>query len=91
MEHRLLASDLYDYLLSLADQLRSGGAPRMAEQVLQVSKYASGSSSEFYGESRLLLPQVLREESERLSEQHRLELREIIRAIESEFRRIGGA
>jgi hypothetical protein len=88
---RLLAPDLYNYLLWLAEQLQSAGAVQAASDVRQASKFASGSTSEFYGESRLLLPKVLQSEGGRMPELERARLAATIELIESEFRRIGGA
>jgi hypothetical protein len=90
MEKRLLAHDLHEYLLSLASALDGLEAQDASQQVLHVSKFASGSTSELYGEARLLLPKVLRENAANLSELERARLREVIAGIEQEFKRVGG-
>jgi len=89
MERRLLADDLYQYLLSLASALGTKDQDA-AEQVLNVSRFASGSTSELLGEARLLLPKILSKNASNLSELDRARLRETIAAIELEFNRVGG-
>jgi hypothetical protein len=91
MQKRLLANDLYQYLVGLADLFAERGDPVHANRVRHVSKFAGGSTSELYGEARLLLPRVLTETSESLPELDRARLSEVISLIEAEFRRIGGA
>ena len=90
MEKRLLASDLFNYLVSLSSLLGSVGEADAANQVLHVSKFASGSTSELYGEARLLLPKVLQNNGEKLQELDRARLREVIAGIDREFGRGGG-
>jgi hypothetical protein len=91
MEKRLLVQDLYQYLLELTVLLRNGGQSKAAERVLHVSKFASGSTSELYGEARLLLPAILGNEGAMLSELEKARLREVIEGVEREFGRVGGA
>jgi len=90
VEKRLLASDLFNYLISLSSLLGSVGEADAGNQVLYVSKFASGSTSELYGEARLLLPKVLRNTGGKLQELDRARLREVIAGIEREFGRVGG-
>ena len=89
MEKRLLASDLYTYLVSLSSLLGGVGEIALANQVLHVSKFVSGSTSELYGEARLLLPRIL-QSSGKLSELDRARLRDVVAGIEREFGRAGG-
>jgi hypothetical protein len=91
MTDRLLAPDLYAYLSSLAGQLDRVGATVVAQDVRHAAKFASGSTSEFYGEARLLLPKVLEKVGTRLPDLERARLIAILESIESELRRIGGA
>lgn len=91
MEKRLLAPDLYAYLIALSSSLKSIAEDTAAQRVLHVSKFASGSTSELYGEARAVLPQILLQYSARLSELETARLREVIAGIEREFARIGGA
>jgi hypothetical protein len=70
--------DLYSYLVSLSSLLSSVGEADAAEQVLHVSKFASGSTSELYGEARLLLPKLLQATGGKLPELDRARLRDVI-------------
>jgi hypothetical protein len=90
MKERLLAAELYKYLLLLASQLEGIGDTDAAQRVLHVSRFASGSTSELYGEARLLLPSLLRELGNKLSEFDAARLRDTIAGIEREFSEIGG-
>lgn len=90
MEKGLVAIDLYKYLVSLASLLEAVGEAEYARQVLHVSKFVSGSTTELFGEARLLLPGVLQRSGGKLSELERVRLRETIAGIEAEFGRIGG-
>lgn len=67
MEKRLLAPELYEYLVSLAPLLEAVGDAEHARQVLRVSRFASGSTTELFGEARLLLPVVLQRSGGKLS------------------------
>src|SRR5215470_9887966 len=78
MGKRLLLQDLYHYLVGLANVLANCGDIVHADWVRHVSKFASGSASELYGEARLVLPGVLKEAGGKLPELDRARLREII-------------
>jgi hypothetical protein len=51
--------DLYDYLIDLAERLRTRGADSLAAIVLSASRQAAGLSTEFLGESQIALKEVL--------------------------------
>ena len=91
MKDRFLTADLYEYLVSLGSRLEGIGARHSAREVLHVSKFVTGSTSEFYGEARLVLPKILERHRSTLSEMDRARLREVITAIENAFARVGGA
>lgn len=91
MDNRFLAADLYDYLRSLSSLLDGIGKRDAAERVFHVSKFATGSSSELFGEAKLLLPEILTECGDQMSEEDCASLRRAIAGIEAEFTRIGGA
>ncbi|HEY5959118.1 MAG TPA: hypothetical protein VIV60_21320 [Polyangiaceae bacterium] len=91
MEKRLLAPDLYTHLVALAAALEGVGETDAAKQVLHTSKFISGSTSELYGEARLLLPKILHNCGAILADLDRARLRETIAGIEREFQRVGGA
>jgi len=90
MEKRLLAHHLHEYLVSLASALEGHGGKDASKQVLHVSRFAAGSTSELYGEARLLLPKILRENSTNLSDLEKARLQKVIAGIEQEFNRVGG-
>jgi hypothetical protein len=90
LDKRLLAPDLYKYLVALASVLEDVGDADGGRQVLHISKFISGSTSELYGEARLLLPTILQRSGARLADLDRARLSEAIAGIEQEFRRIGG-
>jgi hypothetical protein len=90
VEKRLLAPDLYQYLVALSSLLGDIGESDAAKHVFHVSQFASGSTSELYGEARLVLPRILRTSGGKLPELDRARLRDVIAGIEAEFGRIGG-
>jgi hypothetical protein len=91
MGKRLVAPELFHYLVALSEVLAKNGDAALSQRVLHVSKFASGSASELYGEALLLLPVVLVEAGEVLPGPDAARLREIISLIKNEFRLIGGA
>ena len=91
MEKRLLADELYGYLLRLQEILRQRGAFALAEKVQFASRFASGSTTELYTEAENALKGVLAEHGHVLREQELCELREILKGIDAEFKLIGGA
>jgi hypothetical protein len=91
MENRLLAPDLHAYLLFLGSLLEKAGSGETAKRALLVSRYASGSSSELYGEARAFLAELLKGGARGLSKLEAAKVREVLKAIDAEFSRIGGA
>jgi len=91
MEKRFLAPDLYVYLLSLSSVLTNIGEEDAAKRVFRVSRFASGSTSEFLGEAAVVLPKILRDHGGQMTESDRIRLTEAIDGIEYEFRLVGGA
>lgn len=91
MEKRLLAPELYTNLVALAAALERIGETEASRRVSHVSRFISGSTSELYGEARMLLPTILEQHGERLADLDRARLRETIAGIEREFGLIGGA
>jgi hypothetical protein len=91
METRLLASDLYEYLLSLALSLQQTGNDELAKRALLASKFASGSSSELYGEAQAFLWDLVRLGAPGMSMSETKRLSDVLNGIAAEFRRIGGA
>jgi hypothetical protein len=91
VQKRLMASELYDYVVALNRELEDMGERGAAAKVLHVSKFASGSTSEFYGEARLVLPKILEEVGKALPETTAARLRDVIEGIEREFALVGGS
>ncbi len=90
-QERLFAQDLYLYLQELAALLSRNDQDEAGQRVLHASAFASGSTSELYGEARLLLPEILRLHESWLSEAAATRLRQVIDGVERELGRIGGA
>ena len=91
MVERLLANDLYEYLLKLGEILKNRKAEKLSEAVQYTSRFASGSTTELYAESRTVLNKVLDEAEILLTKGEKRELKKKISGINSEFDRIGGA
>ena len=91
METRLLVPELHGYLLSLALVLEQAGNGELAERALSVSRLASGSSSELYGEAEVLLSELFRRGAPGLSASDVTRLRYVLDGVAGELRRIGGA
>ena len=91
MVERLLANDLYKYLLELSEMLKIRKAEQLSKAVQLTSRFASGSTTELYAESRTVLNKVLDEAETLLTKDKKRELKKIISGINSEFDRIGGA
>jgi hypothetical protein len=51
--------ELYEYLLSLSSILKSRGSEELSHLVREASRFAAGMSTEFLGESRIALRQVV--------------------------------
>ena len=90
MTNRLLASELFQYLLALAARLTAIGESELAKEVEFASRFASGSTSELYGEARMVLRRVIPVVSGKLTPAEIVKLKTIADGIDSEFERIGG-
>jgi len=80
-------TDLYNYLLHLADLLADSGSPALAESVRFAARQATGLSTEFLGESRIALRRVLDTEGGALQTPERAELEGVISQVETSLRR----
>jgi hypothetical protein len=74
--------ELYDYLLFLSSELRKRGLKELCETLLFASRHASGISTEFLGESRRALRQVMQQGNDALTEQERDELRYALKQLD---------
>lgn len=83
--------DLLAYMRTLAAELEALDVQKDARCVIDASKFASGSLSEFLHEARIALARVLRLHEKDLPTKQTEDLRSVIRQIDDAFRRIGGA
>jgi len=79
--------DLYDFLGTLRHDLTARGLKEQSELVARAMAHGAGMSTEFLGESRMALQLVLRETGDRLSQQERVDLEEVIQQIDDAFER----
>ena len=82
---------LYDYVVWLGDTLEARGSSRLANRVKVAGRFASGSSTEFFGETGIALNQVKDEHGGLLSEQETFRLMSVIRNVERELHRVNSA
>ena len=71
-------SELYQYLLLLVSRLRSCGAADLADLVQFATQQDSGMSTEFLGEARIALEQLLEKEQGILTATQRKEINNVI-------------
>jgi hypothetical protein len=77
--------ELYDYLQWLSAELVARGALDTAEQVSSAAHQASGPSTEFLGEVRIILRRISRSASPVLSEAQLADLNGIIAQLDRAF------
>jgi hypothetical protein len=70
--------ELYEYLQRLVSELKNVGASKLADTVSFAIDQASGMSTEFLGESRLALRQVLNQENWPLTQGERADLESVV-------------
>ena len=78
-------------LVELADSLGNKENHQIAEALRIASRYASGSPTELFGEAREVLERVRFECDKELTEPQRVRIGVVLRQIDYEFKRIGGA
>ncbi len=66
--------ELYDYMQWLASTLQSRGAPDLAARVVSACNTAIGLSTEFLGESKFALKEVIESKTSPLSQTERNDL-----------------
>ena len=71
----------YDYLLVLASVLKSRGSNELSGLTVAASRHAAGMSTEFLGESRIALRQVLAKENV-LTDGERADLSEVLKQLD---------
>jgi hypothetical protein len=74
--------ELYEYLLSLAAELKKRKFEELSEAVSFASRQAAGMSTEFLGETRIALRRVLKEEDGILTVQERADLSDVLRQLD---------
>ena len=75
--------ELYEYLLLLAEKLKDRGSLELGETVRLASRHAaSNMSTEFLGESRIALRQVLQVQRNVLTEQERTDLADVLKQLD---------
>jgi hypothetical protein len=80
--------ELYEYLVLLADKLRDRGFPELSETVRLASRHAaSNMSTEFLGESRIALRQLLQSQNTALTEQEHSELLNLLKQLDDALQR----
>jgi len=77
-------ADLYRYLLVLDEELRLSGLADLADLVRSAQRHASGMSTEFLGETRAALRQVLPHRV-MLGEQASANLLDVVKQLDSAF------
>jgi hypothetical protein len=77
--------ELYEYLVFLADELKKKKLDELSEAVTHASRQASGLSTEFLGESRVVLRRVLKEEGGLLTVQDRANVSDVIAQLDDAF------
>ena len=75
--------ELYDYLIGLALELKQRGRTSLGEAVDFACGQASSSSTEFLGESRIALRQVLAEENGTLDSIQRSDIMTVLSQIDN--------
>jgi hypothetical protein len=74
--------ELYQYLLFWAEALKNRNLVELSEAVVFASRQASGSSTEFLGESRIVFQMVLKDKRKFLTAQERDDLSDILRQLD---------
>lgn len=72
---------LYEYLFFLISELKNAGDDMLAQTVAVAAAQASSTSTEFLGESRIALRQVLSQENGVLTQEGREDLMSVIDQI----------
>jgi hypothetical protein len=75
-------AELYQYLLHLSAILQERDAKQLGEAVVHASKCSAGMSTEFLGESRIALRQVLKKGAGLLTTQERDDVKDVLRQLD---------
>ena len=75
--------ELYEYLVLLAGKLKERGFPELSETVRLASRHAaSNMSTEFLGESRIALRQLLQRKGNALTDQEHTDLLDVLKQLD---------
>jgi hypothetical protein len=80
-------NELYEYMQWLASTLQARGASDLATRVMSACHTAIGLSTEFLGESKLALKEVIESESSPLSEAEQKDLLSAMSQVDVALRR----
>jgi hypothetical protein len=75
--------ELYNYLLSLSSELGRRGLDELSGSLRSASRQASGTSTEFLGESRTALRYVLQQGRPALTDQERDDVQSILEQLDA--------
>jgi hypothetical protein len=75
-------ADLHRFLLELEQALRQQGSDDLADLVKTASRHAAGMSTEFLGESRIALKEVLRRGVGVLSQQDQINVADVLKQLD---------
>jgi hypothetical protein len=89
LDERLSSAELYEYLKRLSKALQMQDRPELATKVEYLCHFASGSSTEFFGETRNVLREMKEGIRSELSEGEFTALLVMLGRIDSAFDRIG--
>jgi hypothetical protein len=78
---------LHDYLVRLAASLQERGAAPMAEIIAAAARQGAGLSTEFLGESRIALEEVLNSNQAVLSDAIRIEMADVLKQLDMALNR----
>jgi hypothetical protein len=81
--------ELYEYLLILSSILRIHGCEELVRGVTDASQFAAGASTEFLGESRIVLRRVAEEVAGILSKEDLADLIEVLGQLDAALDRRG--
>jgi hypothetical protein len=74
--------ELYEYLLTLSSRLKSEGDERLSQLVALASRHAAGMSTEFLGESRIALREVVAKPNNALSEKEYAQVLNVLEQLD---------
>lgn len=81
------SAELYRFLLELEETLKRQGDRDLAEEVKSASRHAAGMSTEFLGESRNALRDVLDRGANLLNEEERRKVADVLKQLDEAFDR----